>query len=138
MCPGAYSEEPEEGEKMRACDSLIMCIITSINQGLRNGGGIGDVLRKPSKNVSCHIPTRMCLLSLLIGYLSRWLSTTYCVLLFYACCLGTLQKSGFPTHPLRIWPIKIVRSQFTLGKNMGPNTTYSTYSYLEGSVISAP
>ncbi|BFZ08220.1 hypothetical protein BsWGS_11262 [Bradybaena similaris] len=46
----AYSEEPEEGEKMRACDSLIMCIITSINQGLRNGGGIGDVLRKPSKN----------------------------------------------------------------------------------------
>ncbi|NP_001191618.1 inositol trisphosphate receptor [Aplysia californica] len=40
----------EDGDKMRACDSLIMCIITSLNQGLRNGGGIGDVLRKPSKN----------------------------------------------------------------------------------------
>lgn len=35
-------------ERQRACDSLIMCIVTSLNQGLRNGGGIGDVLRKPS------------------------------------------------------------------------------------------
>ncbi|XP_029648662.1 inositol 1,4,5-trisphosphate receptor type 1 isoform X5 [Octopus sinensis] len=35
-------------DKQRACDSLIMCIVTSLNQGLRNGGGIGDVLRKPS------------------------------------------------------------------------------------------
>ena len=29
-----------------------MCIITTLNQGLRNGGGIGDVLRKPSSAVS--------------------------------------------------------------------------------------
>ncbi|PVD24858.1 hypothetical protein C0Q70_15345 [Pomacea canaliculata] len=35
-------------DNQRACDSLIMCIVTSLNQGLRNGGGIGDVLRKPS------------------------------------------------------------------------------------------
>lgn len=34
--------------KERACDTLIMCIITTLNQGLRNGGGIGDVLRRPS------------------------------------------------------------------------------------------
>ncbi|XP_031782791.1 inositol 1,4,5-trisphosphate receptor isoform X4 [Nasonia vitripennis] len=34
--------------KERACDSLIMCIITTLNQGLRNGGGIGDILRAPS------------------------------------------------------------------------------------------
>ncbi|KAM7308325.1 inositol 1,4,5-trisphosphate receptor type 1 isoform X2 [Ixodes scapularis] len=32
----------------RACDSLVMCIVTTLNHGLRNGGGIGDVLRPPS------------------------------------------------------------------------------------------
>ena len=53
VSPGpASNEEGEVEDKMRACDSLIMCIITSLNQGLRNGGGIGDVLRKPGKNVS--------------------------------------------------------------------------------------
>lgn len=36
--------------KERACDSLIMCIVTTLNQGLRNGGGIGDILRAPSSN----------------------------------------------------------------------------------------
>lgn len=36
----------------RACDSLVMCIVTTLNQGLRNGGGIGDILRAPSSNVS--------------------------------------------------------------------------------------
>ena len=43
----------EEEPKERHCDSLIMCIITTLNEGLRNGGGIGDVLRKPSSEVSC-------------------------------------------------------------------------------------
>lgn len=38
--------------KERACDSLIMCIVTTLNQGLRNGGGIGDILRAPSSQVS--------------------------------------------------------------------------------------
>lgn len=28
-----------------ACESLLMCIVTTLNQGLRNGGGIGDILR---------------------------------------------------------------------------------------------
>lgn len=41
-------EEDDFGDKERSCDSLIMCIITTLNQGLRNGGGIGDVLRPPS------------------------------------------------------------------------------------------
>lgn len=41
-------EEAAEGRKERSCDSLIMCIVTTLNQGLRNGGGIGDVLRSPS------------------------------------------------------------------------------------------
>lgn len=40
--------EEEESPKERACDSLVMCIITTLNHGLRNGGGIGDVLRSPS------------------------------------------------------------------------------------------
>ncbi|XP_064473340.1 inositol 1,4,5-trisphosphate receptor type 1-like isoform X1 [Ornithodoros turicata] len=46
----AESEEDDGDDtvKERACDSLIMCIITSMNHGLRNGGGIGDVLRPPS------------------------------------------------------------------------------------------
>jgi hypothetical protein len=38
--------------KERACDSLVMCIVTTMNQGLRNGGGIGDILRAPSSTVS--------------------------------------------------------------------------------------
>lgn len=38
--------------KERSCDSLVMCIITTLNQGLRNGGGIGDILRAPSSSVS--------------------------------------------------------------------------------------
>lgn len=42
--------------KERSCDSLVMCIITTLNQGLRNGGGIGDILRAPSSNVSILTP----------------------------------------------------------------------------------
>lgn len=42
-----YGEEKKE----RACDSLVMCIVTTLNQGLRNGGGIGDILRAPSSEV---------------------------------------------------------------------------------------
>jgi len=38
----------QETVKERSCDTLWMCIITTLNQGLRNGGGIGDVLRPPS------------------------------------------------------------------------------------------
>lgn len=41
-----------EGDGLeRSCDTLIMCILTTLNNGLRNGGGIGDVLRKPSSSV---------------------------------------------------------------------------------------
>jgi hypothetical protein len=45
---------PVSGEdvKERSCDSLVMCIVTTLNQGLRNGGGIGDILRAPSSTVS--------------------------------------------------------------------------------------
>uniref|UniRef100_A0A671L6R4 Inositol 1,4,5-trisphosphate receptor n=1 Tax=Sinocyclocheilus anshuiensis TaxID=1608454 RepID=A0A671L6R4_9TELE len=41
-------KEDEDGTE-RVCDTLLMCIITVLNHGLRNGGGIADVLRKLSK-----------------------------------------------------------------------------------------
>ncbi|XP_053575682.1 inositol 1,4,5-trisphosphate receptor type 2 [Bombina bombina] len=43
-------EDSNEDGIERACDTLLMCIVTVLNQGLRNGGGVGDVLRKPSKD----------------------------------------------------------------------------------------
>ncbi|XP_070192864.1 inositol 1,4,5-trisphosphate-gated calcium channel ITPR1-like isoform X2 [Littorina saxatilis] len=51
----AGKPEGEYEDNQRACDSLIMCIITTLNQGLRNGGGIGDVLRKPSLNEPLYV-----------------------------------------------------------------------------------
>uniref|UniRef100_A0A8C7X2Y6 Inositol 1,4,5-trisphosphate receptor n=1 Tax=Oryzias sinensis TaxID=183150 RepID=A0A8C7X2Y6_9TELE len=44
---GNNSEEDSNME--RTCDSLLMCIVTVLSHGLRSGGGVGDVLRKPSK-----------------------------------------------------------------------------------------
>jgi len=44
-------EEAAEGAVERSCDTLFMCIVTTLNKGLRNGGGIGDVLRQPSNQV---------------------------------------------------------------------------------------
>uniref|UniRef100_A0A8C6JU91 Inositol 1,4,5-trisphosphate receptor n=1 Tax=Melopsittacus undulatus TaxID=13146 RepID=A0A8C6JU91_MELUD len=45
-------EEAEVEQWERACDTLLMCIVTVLNHGLRNGGGVGDILRKPSKDES--------------------------------------------------------------------------------------
>uniref|UniRef100_A0AC34QF85 Inositol 1,4,5-trisphosphate receptor n=1 Tax=Panagrolaimus sp. JU765 TaxID=591449 RepID=A0AC34QF85_9BILA len=42
VCKGS---EQEEGEIYPSCETLRMCIVTTLNWGLRNGGGIGDVLR---------------------------------------------------------------------------------------------
>uniref|UniRef100_A0A8C4IQV4 Inositol 1,4,5-trisphosphate receptor n=1 Tax=Dicentrarchus labrax TaxID=13489 RepID=A0A8C4IQV4_DICLA len=39
----------EDSNMERTCDSLLMCIVTVLSHGLRSGGGVGDVLRKPSK-----------------------------------------------------------------------------------------
>lgn len=53
VCKAMQDVKDDGGErKERACDSLHMCIITTLNQGLRNGGGIGDILRAPSSSVS--------------------------------------------------------------------------------------
>lgn len=43
-------ESSEEGME-RGCDTMLMCILTTLNNGLRSGGGIGDVLRKPKSSV---------------------------------------------------------------------------------------
>ena len=52
-CLGPFESESEGsgGDKERSCDSLLMCFVTMMNHGLRNGGGIGDVLRSPSNKV---------------------------------------------------------------------------------------
>lgn len=50
--PADVNGDGDGERKERACDSLVMCIVTTLNQGLRNGGGIGDILRAPSSNVS--------------------------------------------------------------------------------------
>uniref|UniRef100_A0A8D0EE92 Inositol 1,4,5-trisphosphate receptor n=1 Tax=Salvator merianae TaxID=96440 RepID=A0A8D0EE92_SALMN len=47
----ALVDETEDNTE-RACDTLLMCIVTVLNHGLRNGGGVGDILRKPSKDES--------------------------------------------------------------------------------------
>ncbi|KAI3385554.1 hypothetical protein SNEBB_008534 [Seison nebaliae] len=38
----------ETDSKEYVCETLLMCILTTLNHGLRSGGGIGDVLRRPS------------------------------------------------------------------------------------------
>ncbi|XP_055365370.1 inositol 1,4,5-trisphosphate receptor type 2 isoform X2 [Betta splendens] len=43
------SAPDKDDQTERVCDTLLMCIITVLNQGLRNGGGVGDILRRPSK-----------------------------------------------------------------------------------------
>ncbi|XP_069797807.1 inositol 1,4,5-trisphosphate-gated calcium channel ITPR3 isoform X2 [Narcine bancroftii] len=46
----SMTQAEEENDKERACDTLLMCIVTVLNHGLRNGGGVGDILRQPSKD----------------------------------------------------------------------------------------
>ncbi|KAK2507097.1 hypothetical protein MC885_000724 [Smutsia gigantea] len=50
--PEVLEEDEEPDSTERACDTLLMCIVTVMNHGLRNGGGVGDILRKPSKDES--------------------------------------------------------------------------------------
>ena len=47
---GSLGEWPVELE--RSCDTLGMCLVTTIKEGVRAGGGISDVLRKPASSVS--------------------------------------------------------------------------------------
>lgn len=52
--PELITEEMEEENKEHTCETLLMCIVTVLSHGLRSGGGVGDVLRKPSKEVNHH------------------------------------------------------------------------------------
>uniref|UniRef100_A0A8C4LYG6 Inositol 1,4,5-trisphosphate receptor n=1 Tax=Equus asinus asinus TaxID=83772 RepID=A0A8C4LYG6_EQUAS len=47
-CELVPAEETEQ-DKEHTCETLLMCIVTVLSHGLRSGGGVGDVLRKPSK-----------------------------------------------------------------------------------------
>lgn len=58
LMPEVLEEDEELDSTERACDTLLMCIVTVMNHGLRNGGGVGDILRKPSKDVSTPAPPR--------------------------------------------------------------------------------
>lgn len=51
VSPEVADDGEEERDMERTCDSLLMCIVTVLSHGLRSGGGVGDVLRKPSKEV---------------------------------------------------------------------------------------
>uniref|UniRef100_A0A8C8ZPI8 Inositol 1,4,5-trisphosphate receptor n=1 Tax=Prolemur simus TaxID=1328070 RepID=A0A8C8ZPI8_PROSS len=46
---GLVPVEETEQDKEHTCETLLMCIVTVLSHGLRSGGGVGDVLRKPSK-----------------------------------------------------------------------------------------
>lgn len=72
-------------DKERTCDSLLMCIVTVLSHGLRSGGGVGDVLRKPSKEVP-HKGLNM-KLSLLFGLWKMGVQKT---------CLETIAISPIP------------------------------------------
>lgn len=53
MAEGTCIEDENWPIKREAsCETLMMCIVTTLKEGIRNGGGIGDVLRKPSSSVS--------------------------------------------------------------------------------------
>lgn len=43
-------------KKENACSSLLMCIVTTLNHGLRSGGGIGDILQPHSTNENYFVP----------------------------------------------------------------------------------
>ena len=58
LLPVNLDDDPDV-ETETGCDTLMMCIMTTLNQGLRAGGGIADILRPVSKTEP--------------GFGSRWL-----------------------------------------------------------------
>ncbi|EGT46599.1 hypothetical protein CAEBREN_30230 [Caenorhabditis brenneri] len=50
-CPGlkpTAKNDDDDDKKVKSCETLWMCILQTMYLGLRNGGGIGDVLRNPA------------------------------------------------------------------------------------------
>uniref|UniRef100_A0A915CC30 Inositol 1,4,5-trisphosphate receptor n=2 Tax=Parascaris univalens TaxID=6257 RepID=A0A915CC30_PARUN len=54
--PNRADVHNDEDDKIWSCETLRMCIITTLNWGLRNGGGIGDVLRNVPPNEDSFTP----------------------------------------------------------------------------------
>ena len=60
VAPGADCSNLVKGDSLRdpqeqfeaTCTNLFTCFITIFKEGVRSGGGIGDVLRKPAGDVS--------------------------------------------------------------------------------------
>ena len=53
-------EECDDQDKSeKTCETLFLCILTTLWQGMRQGGGIGDVLRKTSKEDIPHYYLRI-------------------------------------------------------------------------------
>ena len=46
--PSVLLRSTEFNGKERVCETLLICIVTTLNEGLRNGGGIGDMLKPKS------------------------------------------------------------------------------------------
>ena len=44
--------EDESNKTEQHCDTLIMCTFATLNEALRNEGGISDILHKPSSTVN--------------------------------------------------------------------------------------
>ncbi len=78
--------------KERACDSLVMCILTTLNQGLRNGGGIGDILRAPSSTVSFHFEIFLHFSLIQLNFISLRFIRKVCswLALYTICCSFSL------------------------------------------------
>ena len=74
-----------ESVKEHACETLALCILTTLNKGLRNGGGIGDVLRPPSLRVN------------ICNFMLTVLSKKHFVLLseIYICLAKTSDQNEF-------------------------------------------
>lgn len=48
--PKEFDEDGEDGESINFCETFFSCFIFIMDYGIRNGGGIGDVLNKKSFN----------------------------------------------------------------------------------------
>lgn len=58
ILPVGNNRDDDDGDdgKIWSCQTLRMCIITTLNWGLRNGGGIGDVLRNVPPHEESFLP----------------------------------------------------------------------------------
>ncbi|KAI6654157.1 Inositol 1,4,5-trisphosphate receptor 1 isoform [Oopsacas minuta] len=56
---GSLSDCDDVDKSEKTCESLFFCVLTTLWQGMRQGGGIGDVLKKSSKDDQPHYYLRI-------------------------------------------------------------------------------